>query len=261
MDHIIAKHKAQKQKRRYFTKDTENAIVKYNNSTCSKERSDLYQTYIHWPFYKLTENIIHTFKFYNTDVEDLEDLQHEIITFLLSKIHLFDPSKGAKAYSYFGTIVKRYLIVYNEKNYKKLINNSSIDQTQDNSSDSEGSSSSILNHKNMVYEEEYEWGNLTFEGLSEKDRLSLFIDYFVVYCSKKLHELFPKEEDRKVADCILELFRKRDKIDVFNKKALYIYIREMIDVKTPNITKNAKVLYSIFQEKYLHFLDTSEFPQ
>ena len=75
MDHIIAKHKAQKQKRRYFTKDTENAIVKYNNSTCSKERSDLYQTYIHWPFYKLTENIIHTFKFYNTDVENLEDLQ------------------------------------------------------------------------------------------------------------------------------------------------------------------------------------------
>ena len=261
MDHIIAKHKARKQKRQYFTKDTEDAIVRYNNSTCEKERSELYQTYIHWPYYKLTENIIHTFKFYNTDVESLEDLQHEIITFLLSKIHLFDPSKGAKAYSYFGTIVKRYLIVYNEKNYKKLIKNSSIEQTQDNSSDSDNSSNPVLNHRNMIYEEEYEWGELSFEGLGEKDRLSLFIDYYVSYCSKNLNNLFPKEEDKKVADCILELFRNRDKIDIFNKKALYIYIREMMDVKTPNITKNAKILYSIFQEKYLYFLDTGEFPQ
>ena len=120
---------------------------------------------------------------------------------------------------------------------------------------------SILHHKNMIYKEEYEWGDLTFEGLSEKDRLSLFIDHYVHYCSENLDELFPKNEDKKIADCILELFRNRDKIDIFNKKALYIYIREMMDVKTPNITKNAKVLYSIFQEKYLYFLDTGEFPQ
>jgi len=115
MDEIIRKHKSQKQNRRYFTQDAEDAIVKYNNSSDPEERSNLYQNHIHWPFYKLTENIIHTFKFYHTEVEDLEHLQHEIITFLLSKIHLFDPSKGAKAYSYFGTIVKRWLIVYNEK--------------------------------------------------------------------------------------------------------------------------------------------------
>ena len=52
----------EKQKRVYFTKDTEAAIVKYNNSSDPEERSDLYEKYIHWPFYKLTENIIHTFK-------------------------------------------------------------------------------------------------------------------------------------------------------------------------------------------------------
>ena len=77
--------KRRKKSKNYFTKDTEDAIVRYNRSTNSKERSDIYEGYIHWPFYKLTENIIHTFKFYNTDVEDLEDLQHEIITFLLIK--------------------------------------------------------------------------------------------------------------------------------------------------------------------------------
>jgi hypothetical protein len=102
----------------YFTQETEDAIVRYNNSEDQEYKSILYSKEIHPAFLKLTENIIHTFKFYYTDVENLEDLQHEVITFLLSKLHLFDQSKGAKAYSYFGTIAKRYLIVYNNKNYK-----------------------------------------------------------------------------------------------------------------------------------------------
>ncbi len=97
MDNIIRRHKAQPQKKVYFSKDTEAAIVRYNRSSDPEERSEIYQEWIHWPFYKLTENIIHTFKFYHTDgVENLEDLQHEIITFLLSKIHFFKHKKRAK---------------------------------------------------------------------------------------------------------------------------------------------------------------------
>ena len=126
MDSIIRKQRKKRQKRNYFTQETEDAIVLYNNTDCSDKRSLIYERKIHYAFYKLTQNIIHTFKFYYTDVINLEDLQHEIITFLLDKIHLFDPSKGAKAYSYFGTIVKRWLIVYNQKNYKSKIQNVSI---------------------------------------------------------------------------------------------------------------------------------------
>ena len=56
------------------------------------------------------------------------------------------------------------------------------------------------------------------------------------------------------------LFRRRDAIDVFNKKALYIYIREQVDVKTPKITKIANILYGIFKEKYLFYLEHNRFP-
>ena len=105
----------------YFTQDTEDAIVAYNLCDDPEERSKIYHDRIHYAFFKLTQNIIHTFKFYYTEVENIEDLQHKITTFLLTKMHLFDPSKGAKAYSYFGTIVKRWLILYNEKNYKKRV--------------------------------------------------------------------------------------------------------------------------------------------
>ena len=127
MDSIIRKQRKKRQKRNYFTQETEDAIVLYNTTDCPEKRSRIYERKIHFAFYKLTQNIIHTFKFYYTDVINLEDLQHEIITFLLDKIHLFDPSKGAKAYSYFGTIVKRWLIVYNQKNYKRKIDKVSVE--------------------------------------------------------------------------------------------------------------------------------------
>ena len=65
----------------YFTHDTELAIVRYNNEKCSVKRSKIYEEEIHYPFFKLTQNIIHTFKFYHTEVENLEHLQHEIILY------------------------------------------------------------------------------------------------------------------------------------------------------------------------------------
>jgi hypothetical protein len=218
----------------YFTKETENAIVLYNNTVDPVLKSKIYEEKIHYAFFKLTQNIIHTFKFYHTEVENLEHLQHEIIVFLLSKIHLFNPENGAKAYSYFGTIVKRWCILYNDKNYKSKIKKVPIIELEQDDSYS-----------------------YTLETSSpQKDKLSLFIDQYVIYTTENIYNFFPKETDAKIADAILELFRKRDQIDIFNKKALYIYIHEMIpDAKTPKITKIANSLYDIFKKSYLFYLD------
>jgi hypothetical protein len=223
----------------YFTQATEDAIVAYNLSIDPSERSRIYNDKIHYAFFKLTQNIIHTFKFYYTEVENIEDLQHEIITFLLSKIHLFDPSKGAKAYSYFGTIVKRWLILYNEKNYKKRVNSVSASVLEEDDSHS------------YVIEE----NNSPSDKLGHNDKIALFTDLYVEYCTTNIYTLFPKEGDAKIADAILELFRKRDDLEVFNKKALYIYIREMVDAKTPKITKIADKLYDIYKDSYVFYLE------
>ena len=217
----------------YFTQETEDYIVKYNNEPDSEVRSKICETHIHYPFFKLTQNIIHTFKFYHTEVENLEHLQHEIITFLLSKMHLFDPTRGAKAYSYFGTIVKRWLILYNTKNYTKKVKKVDVD---------------VLTGENSTY---------TYSQGDEKAKSDLdkYVDLFVDYTSENILELFPKKNDAQIADAILELFRKRETIEVFNKKALYIYIREMVDVKTPKITKIADKLYEIFKSQYIFYLE------
>jgi hypothetical protein len=233
---MIQKRKRKKKSKNYFTQETEDYIVKYNSLDPiedSEKRSKIYETYIHYAFFKLTQNIIHTFKFYHTEVSNLEHLQHEIITFLLSKIHLFDPSRGAKAYSYFGTIVKRWLILYNTKNYSKKIQKVGVE---------------VLTGENSTHV--YTQGDEKI-----KSDLDKYVDIFVDHVSENIFELFPKKNDAQIADAILELFRKREDLEVFNKKALYIYIREMVDVKTPKITKIADKLYSIFKEQYIFYLE------
>ena len=225
--------KRRKKSKNYFTKETEDWIVVYNNTKDPEIRSDIYQKHIHYPFFKLTQNIIHTFKFYHTEVSNLEHLQHEIITFLLSKMHLFDPTRGAKAYSYFGTIVKRWLILYNTKNYNKKIKKVPVE---------------ILTGENSTHT--YKPGDESI-----KSDLDKYVDIFVAHVSENIFELFPKKNDAQIADAILELFRKRETLEVFNKKTLYIYIREMVDVKTPKITKIADKLHDIFKQQYIFYLE------
>ena len=97
----------------------------------------------------------------------------------------------------------------------------------------------------------------TFTAFDEiiKSDLDKYVDIFVNHVSENIYELFPKKNDAQIADAILELFRKRENLDIFNKKALYIYIREIIDVKTPKITKIANQLYDIFKENYVFYLE------
>ena len=231
MSQPIKRKRKKKSKNQYFTQATEDAIVKYNSSSDPEERSKIYRDEIHYAFFKLTENIIHTFKFYYTEVNEIEHLQHEVITFLLDKIHLFDQSKGAKAFSYFGTIAKRYLIIQNTKNYKKRVDNAPVDEL----------------HHNLKYSYDMDYDPM------EKDHLSDFVDEYIEYCTENIYKLFPKEKDAVVADAILELFRKREVMDIFNKKALYLCIREMVDVKTPHITRVADQLGNVFKKHFIFY--------
>jgi hypothetical protein len=231
MSTLPPRKRKKKTKNQYFTQDTEDAIVRYNGSSDPKERSEIYRKEIHYGFFKLTENIIHTFKFYYTEVNEIEHLQHEVITFLLSKIHLFDQTKGYKAFSYFGTIAKRYLIIQNTKNYKKRVDKAPVDEL----------------HHNLKYSYDMDYNPM------EKDDLSDFMDEYINYCTENIFQLFPKKKDAKVADAILELFRKREVMDIFNKKALYLCIREMVDVKTPHITRVAGQLGDIFKKHFIFY--------
>jgi hypothetical protein len=216
-----------KEPRIYFTQDTEDAIVEYLITEDMTERNRIYNERIEYGFYKLAENIIHTFKFYYTDTDTIEELKHEVITFLLEKLHLYKAEKG-KAFSYFGTIAKRYLIVYNENNYKKLQEKVDVDESDE--------------EQMHLYENDRNIENM-LDGNG-------FMDQYIKYIDTHLFKLFPKKQDAQTADAIVELFRKRETLEIFNKKALYIYIREITDVSTPQITKIIKKLKIIYVQLY-----------
>jgi hypothetical protein len=211
----------------YFTQETEDAIVRYNASSDPVFRDTVFKKEIYHPLYKLAENIIHTFKFYYLDVDSIEDLKLDVVSMLVEeKLHRFDATNGAKAFSYFQTIVKRWLINYNNRNYKKLKQVGSFEEMEDS----------------------YE-----VVGLPDSERritLAVVVNLFVESSYESIEEFFPKEQDQRVADAILTLFKTRHDLEIFRKKALYIYIREMTDCETPTLTKVISKLKEEFYRIY-----------
>jgi hypothetical protein len=228
----MAKKRGRKSKRQYFTEDTELAIIEYLASEDQVLRNKIYNERIHHSFYKLAENLIHTFKFYYTEVDDLEDLKHEVICFLLEKLHYFKVGKG-KAFSYFSIVGKNYLILYNNKNYaKKKIKADLVEvDTDDN----------ILNE---------------FDRKKIREEKKEFLDLYIHYMDQILTKTFKKQEEIQVADAVLTVFKKRESLEIFNKKAIYIYIREITGLETPIITKVIKIMKKIYRDCYSEYLET-----
>ena len=220
-------------KKRYFTEDTDAAIKEYLASSFQPERDYIFKTRIHYPFYKLAENLIHTFKFYYTEVDNLEDLKHEVICFFIEKLDYFKPEKGSKAFSYFSIVGKNYLILNNNNNYKKKKQKADLSAADEDD------------------------GVIHQLGRDQRKKdIKDFIDYYTEYIDKHIFTLFKKDKDRKVCDAINILFKRRENLEIFNKKALYIYIREMTEVDTPVITKVTKILKKLYKQLYSEYIDT-----
>ena len=196
----------------YFTPVTEEAIIAYNTEEDEVLKNKIYKEHIHFPLYKMAENLIHRFKFYYMD-GSAEDIKYEVITFLLEKLSKYTQDKG-RAFSYFSIVAKNYLIQNNNKSYKRLI--------------SKADPLAIDTERNIT-NEIVRNGNL--------QTLNTFMDRFVDYYDERVEELYRSDRDRKIAYAVLELFKNRDNIENYNKKALYIMIREMTGTKTQYITK------------------------
>ena len=210
--------KAKKKRKVYFGQEVQDAIVRYNQSTDDEKRNVIYRDEIHKAFDKLAENIINTFKFSYFDY-GFNDVKHEVVAFLVMNIHKYDHTKGSKAFSYFSIVAKNYLILHNNNNYKKLKTHDNIDSV----------------------------GNKLKMSSSEKTSyISDLLDETIKYFEYKISSLFKKKKDIDIAYAILELLKRRDEIENFNKKSLYILIREMTNVNTSHITK----VMNVFRNHY-----------
>lgn len=225
--------------RYYFTSAVDDAIVRYNASEDPYDRSLIYQREIRAAFEKLVEFIINTFKYYRFGDLTPQQAQQEVVGFLVEKLDRFRP-EGGKAFSYFSMVAKHFCIQRNKLNYKKLTSHHTLSSTGDSSLED----------------------RLVVDSYDETQHsIQQFQTAFVDYWDTRLDKLCPKAVDRPVAAAVIELFRRRDSLELFNKKALYIYIREIAEISgatkpatTPQITKIVKVVKGKYQDMYKDYL-------
>lgn len=229
---MTRKKKARNTSKDYFTLDTQEAIIRFNTTEDLEERNKIFSEEIYYPLYKLAENIIHTFDFYYMDTEDVESLKNRIVKVLYDeKLKKYKPELGYKAFSFFGTIVKRWLINFNKVNYSKLKRVGSFEEV----------------------------GELVSEvgdpSLSRQISLKDFVKGWAKETAEQTEELFLKEEERRASLAILTIFEKAEDLKVFKKKAIYMYVREITDCETPIVTKVIKELKELFYEKYKKYVE------
>tara|TARA_Y100000114_G_scaffold100684_1_gene93803 strand:+ start:196 stop:945 length:750 start_codon:yes stop_codon:yes gene_type:complete len=223
----VIKKKRRKKSKVYFGTPVQEAIIRYNECSNPAIRNRIYQEHIHAAFEKMAENLIHTFKFYYFDYP-FEEVKAEVVSFLVMQMPKYKADKG-RAFSYFSVVGKNYLILNNNNNYKKMKIHDDIVK---------------LDYKRNVSSESV---NETVDEFNSE-----FVLQMLEYWDNNITNIFHRQKDILVADSVLELFRKREYLENFNKKALYIMIREMTGSNTQHITRvineMKKYYFSMLQE-------------
>ena len=217
----------------YFNQTTENAIIRYNKIDDAALKNRIYNDHIAYPFDKLAENIIHTFKFYYFDVPS-EQVKHEVVSFLVMNMHKFKEGKG-KAFSYISIVAKNYLILHNNKNYKNYKIHDKMD---------------VLDYGNNIKDSQKQKESTDFN--------KEYVEEMLHYWNNNLTNIFRRQKDILVADAVLEIFRRRENIENFNKKALYILIREMTGSKTQHITRIVNIMKKYNYQLMFEFQNTGQ---
>jgi hypothetical protein len=214
--------------KQYFTKDTEDAIIEYNLSDNQRIKDLLYRDRIKPAFDKLAEIVYNKWKFSYFDDEP-QDVMCEVVAFMIEKIHMYKNGKG-KAFSYFTIVARNYLILNNNSNYKRYKDTDIM--------------SAMPDHWDTE-------NNFTEEVRNDDHRT--FNVVMLNYWDKHLENFFPKKRDLQIADSVLELFRRAEYIENFNKKSLYLLIREMTGHPTHYITKVVNKMRERQMELYNEF--------
>jgi len=203
----------------------EDAIVRYSTTDSREEKTKLYVELINPAFNEMVDKIVYTYKF--TTLPNIEDLKSECKVFLTTILDKFDPKKGSKAFSYFSVITKNWFI---HKVKRNTIQNKREVYYDEMPKDLEQAHMSTTNHYFEIRENKEFWG-LFWNNIDQWEKMDL------------------KENERKVLGAIKQLFESSDNIEIFNKKAIYFYIREITGLNTKQVVGGLNRL----RQKYSQF--------
>lgn len=224
-----------KKKEHYFDERVDQAIHTYNQEEDSQIRSFIYEKHIHKPMRKLIENVIHKYQFRNTDMEyvPMANTIHEIEVQMMEKLHLFDPSRG-KGFSYFNWSIFTSLIILTRDVTKRIQSRGEYDE---------------VDNSDIVYD------RYTINDYDKNEsRKDYYTDSFLDYVESNVGKYFTTRSERVIAESIILIIKNRLVIDIFDKKSLYMYVR--------NIHKCSQQKYSevfnVIKDMYWEFKELDE---
>ncbi len=224
------KRKRSAKKVNYFDLKEEEAVIDYINADTKQEKDLIYNEFLREPLDKMIDSIIRRYKLYRKDM-DYQDIHSDTHSFLMTKVDKFKPDKNKKAYSYFGTICKNYLMGQIQKDYKEMNRKISYEDI----------SSTLENRPDMIY-------YMEFENIDAQKIIEIFL------CDLKVHVKCSNmnESEKKLGNALIELFDNYGDIFIgndnnkFNKNIVLFELREMTNLTTKeirNYLKKYKFLY------------------
>lgn len=215
---------------KYWGVEQEEAIVEFNTNEDIEDKHKVFVAIIEPAFRKLVENIYYTYNF-NKILWDREQIEHEVMTHLYEKLNKFDISKNKKSFSYFGTITKNWMIQRcNADKNKRFIDDDNQDIIVQNISINAYEENEVNQHN--------------------QDFISGIIEDFDDWGSKENYN----QEDFAVLEIVNDILKNYHRFNIYNKKQLYVYIREATDLPSRKITKSLKKIkinYSDIKEDFI----------
>lgn len=221
--------KEEAEKSHYFTSDHEDAIVKYALTKNSQIRTKLYIDFIEPAFNEMVDKIVYTYRF--NSLPNIESLQEECKIWLTTILDKFDVSKGSKAFSYFSVITKNWFIHKTKKSAQRTKRE--------------------ICPEEISKELEQEYLSVNNGYLTKREEIE-----FWKFLMEEIHlwnDINFKENELKVVKAIGVLFDNIDNIEIFNKKAIYLYIRELTGLNTKQVVNNLNRIreyYKQFKNKW-----------
>jgi len=215
---------ARKRKNHYFTKVHQDAIVEYTATKDLKIRTKLYIELIGPALNEMVDKIVYTYKF--TNLPNIDFLKEECKIWLTTILDKFDPEKGSKAFSYFSVITKNWFIHKVKKHSNQTRREILLDEVKNN-----------VDREHIVTYNNY------YELRNEKEFWALLHKEIGGWEIENL-----KTNERKVLEAIKILFENSEDIEIFNKKAIYLYLREITGLNTKQVVNNLNKLRSRYRE-------------
>ena len=197
-----------KKKKMYFGKEAHAAIVEYQSTDVREEKHRIYEQKIKNSFEKLAENLIFIHNF-SQGKDHFHILKSDTVSFLYEILEKFDPEKGSKAFSYFNVCAKNFLIIQSKKRLKNKMRHISIDDE-----------SLSLNQKYQIERYQIEPSPEDNMMMAESSKLQKELIL-------RIKDKLTNKNEIACIDATLTLFENVDSLDFLNKRALFVYLREI----------------------------------